>query len=89
MIIYPSDDEGLLYQVNHFAPLNRSNHKPTYIYMWIKLSDELDTNEIKKCVKIFVKDFFFENVLHVQFLDIPTYDETKNLFDEMISIFKD
>lgn len=87
--IYPRDDESLLYQVNHFAPLNKNNHKPTYIYMWTKLSDELDINEIKKCVKILVKEFFLEDVSNVQFLDIPTYDETKNAYDEIIGILKD
>lgn len=87
--IYPRDDKGLLYQVNHFAPLNRNNHKPVYIDMWTKLSDEFDINEIKKCVKILVKEFFFENVSNVQFLDIPTYDETKNAYEEIIGIFKD
>ena len=78
-----------MYQVAHFAPLNRNNHKPVYIDMWTKHSDEFDTNEIKKCVKILVKEFFFENVSNVQFLDIPTYDETKNAYDEIIGIFKD
>ncbi|ETI69387.1 hypothetical protein BAVI_07381 [Neobacillus vireti LMG 21834] len=76
--IYPRDDEDLLYQVDHFAPLNRNNHKPIYIDMWNKLSDELDINEIKKCVKILVKEFLHENIPNVELLDIPTYDETKN-----------
>ena len=80
--IYPRDDEDLLYQVDHFAPLNRNNHRPIYIDMWTKLTDELDINEVKKCVKILVKEFLHENVSNVELLDIPTYNETKNSYDE-------
>jgi hypothetical protein len=52
--IYPKDDEDLMYQVSHFAPFNSNNHKPIYIDMWTKLSNTLDINEIKKCVKILI-----------------------------------
>ncbi|SFS70111.1 hypothetical protein [Marininema halotolerans] len=80
--IYPRDDEDLLHQVSHFAPLNRKNHKPIYIDMWTKLSDELDINEIKKCAKILVKEFLHENILNIKIVDIPTYDETKESYEK-------
>lgn len=75
--IYPRDDEDIQYQVKHFAPTNGKGHKPIYIDMWSKLSDGLDINEIKKCVKILVKEFFHTDVLNVEILDIPTYEGTK------------
>jgi hypothetical protein len=80
--IYPRDDDDLLDQVNHFAPLNSNNHKPIYIDMWTKLSDELNIEEIKKSVKILVKEFLHKSVSNIEFLDIPTYEETKNSYDE-------
>lgn len=81
--IYPRDDEDLLDQVSHFAPLNRKNHKPIYIDMWTKLSNELDIDEIKKCVKILVKEFLHENVSKIELIDIPTYHETRNSYEEV------
>ncbi len=79
---YPRNDDDLLFQVRHFAPVNRKKHKPTYINMWTKLSDRLDINEIIKCVKILLREFFHENVSNVKVLDIPTYDETKKFFED-------
>jgi hypothetical protein len=83
--IYPRDNEDLMYQVTHFAPINTNNHKPIYIDMWTKLSNTLDINEIKKCVKILIKEFLHENVSNVELLDIPTYEEIKNSYEEVLS----
>jgi hypothetical protein len=80
--IFPNGEEDLQYQVNHFAPLNKENHKPKYIYMWTKLSEDLNANEIKNCVKIFAKEFLHENVSNVVLLEVPTYEETKKDYDE-------
>ncbi|NRD80867.1 hypothetical protein HPT25_26420 [Bacillus sp. BRMEA1] len=86
--LYPRYDEDLLDQVSHFAPLNKFNHKPIYIDMWTKLSEKLDINEIKNCVRILVKKFFHENVSNIVILEIPTYEETKKDYDEIVSRFK-
>lgn len=50
--------------------------------MWSKLSDRCDMNEIKKCVKIFVNEFLHEDVLNVELLNIPTYEEAKLSYDK-------
>jgi hypothetical protein len=80
---YPRDEEDIAYQVNHAAPLNENGHKPTYINMWTKLSDGLDTNTIKDHVKIFAKDFLNMDVENVIFLDVPTFEETKESYCEL------
>jgi hypothetical protein len=80
--IYPRFTDDIENQVTHFAPANGKGHKPVYIYMWTKLSDRLDVTEIKKCVKILVKEFFHEDVKNIEILDIPTYDEAKLSYEE-------
>lgn len=68
------------YQVDHYAPINDKGHKPTYIYMWSKLSKYWDTNEIEKSIKILAMDFFNLDIERVELLEIPTYEETKLSF---------
>jgi hypothetical protein len=80
--IYPRDFEDITDQVKHFAPTNEKGEKPVYINMWTKQSESLDSDEIKNCVKIIVKEFFHGDVLNVEILGIPTYEETKLIFDE-------
>lgn len=78
--IYPRDKEDLAYQVDHYAPINDKGHKPTYIYMWSRLSKYWDTNEIEKSTKILAMDFFNLDIERVELLEIPTYEETKLSF---------
>jgi hypothetical protein len=85
--IYPRDDEDILRQVEHFAPTNEKEHKPTYIEMWTKLSDYWDINEIKKCVKVLVKEFLHEDVSNVEILGIPTFEETKKSYEEDYALY--
>lgn len=80
--IYPRDKEDIDYQVRHSAPVNDKGHKPVYIYMWSKLSDYWNEDEIKKCVKILSKEFFNEEILNVEILDIPTYEKTEVSYNE-------
>ncbi|MFF2155190.1 hypothetical protein ACFVVQ_07750 [Paenibacillus chitinolyticus] len=75
--IFPRDEEDISHQVTHFAPMNNNGHKPTYIYVWSKLSKAWDTGSIEQIVKIIASDFFLLNIEEVQFLEIPTYEETK------------
>ncbi|WP_405082879.1 hypothetical protein ACI48J_11765 [Paenibacillus chitinolyticus] len=75
--IYPKDEEDISHQVTHSVPMNNNGHKPTYIYVWSKLSKVWDTSSIEKIVKIIANDFFLLNIEKVQFLEIPTYEETK------------
>lgn len=80
--IYPRDFHDIDDQVKHFAPTNEKGEKPVYIYMWTKQSESLGINEIKECVKILAKEFLHEDVINVEILDIPAYEETKLAFNE-------
>ncbi|MFB7142529.1 hypothetical protein ACFCYN_23235 [Gottfriedia sp. NPDC056225] len=80
--IYPRDDEDILHQVKNFAPTNKKNHKPIYIDMWTKTLESLDVLEIKNCVKIFIKEFFYKVVMNVEILEIPSYEQTKLSYQE-------
>lgn len=79
---YPRDKRDIRDQVKHDAPRNEKNHKPIYIDMWTKLSESLDLNEIKVCVKIIIKEFFNTDVTTVEIIDIPSYEEVKLDFEE-------
>ncbi|MBH5319501.1 hypothetical protein I6N90_17025 [Paenibacillus sp. GSMTC-2017] len=80
--IYPRDEEDLSDQVEHFAPTNEKGHKPTYIDMWTKLSERWDVAEIEKTVKLLANHFLQVDVKNVEFLEIPTYEETKLCYEE-------
>lgn len=80
--IYPRDEEDILYQVDHFAPMNDKGHKPTYIYVWSKLSKEWDIISIKRMVKILANDFFNMDIEKVELLETPTYEETKISYEK-------
>jgi len=80
--IYPRNKDDLKNQVTYSAPVNKKNHKPIYVDMWTKHSDEFDTNEIKKCVKLLLKQFFNADVLNVELINVPTYEEVKESYEE-------
>lgn len=75
--IYPRNEEDLLSQVGHSAPVNDKGHKPIYITMFSKLSAAWDMHEIERAVKILADDFLHIKVKKVEFLEMPTYEETK------------
>lgn len=75
--IYPRDLEDVSRQVPHTAPTNIDGYKPVYIDMWSKLSQHWDVDEIKKSVRIIAKEFLGLNTEIVEFIDIPTIEETK------------
>lgn len=74
---YPRDVEDVSYQVTHAAPTNIEGYKPVYIDMWSKLSQFWDIDEIKKSVIIIAKDFLGLNTVNIEFIDIPSFEETK------------
>lgn len=45
--------------------------------MWTKLSEGLDVDEIKRCVKILVKEFLQMEVQNIVILGIPTYEDAE------------
>ncbi|WP_238650318.1 hypothetical protein [Paenibacillus piscarius] len=75
--IYPRGIEDVDDQVPHSAPLNIDGYKPVYIYMWSRLSQSWDLDEIRKSVKIIARDFLDLNADHIEFIDVPSYEETK------------
>ncbi|WP_028594807.1 hypothetical protein [Paenibacillus assamensis] len=75
--IYPRNEEEIVYQVNHAAPINDKGHKPTYIYVYSKLSQEWDKMSVERIVRILANDFFHMNIEKVEFLETPTLEETK------------
>lgn len=75
--IYPRDKEDILDQVDHVAPTNEKGHKPIYIYMWSKLSKYWDIDEIHKSVRILANDFLQMDIMNVELIEIPSYEETK------------
>lgn len=79
---YPWDSEDVSHQVNHFAPINENGHKPIYINMWSKLSESWDVDEIKKSVRILMKEFLHIEIKDVEMLEAPTYQETKESFQK-------
>lgn len=68
--------------MKHNAPVNKKGYKPIYIDMWSKLSDYWKEYEIKKCVKILMKGFFNKDIVNVEILDIPTYEELELSYNE-------
>lgn len=79
---YPRDLEDVYSQVPHFAPTNKDGYKPVYIDMWSKLSQSWDIDEIKKSVRILAKDFLGLNTENIEFIDIPTFEETKLSYEQ-------
>ena len=79
---YPRDVEDVSCQVTHDAPTNMEGYKPVYIDMWSKLSQSWDMDEIKKSVKIIAKEFLDMNTVNVEFIDIPTFKETKLSYEQ-------
>lgn len=75
--VYPRDLEDVSRQVPHYAPTNIDGYKPVYIDMWSKLSQYWDVEQIKKSVRIIAKEFLGLNIENVEFIDIPTIEETK------------
>ena len=51
--------------------------------MWTKRSDGLDINTIKEHVKIFARKFLHMDVENVIILDIPSYEEIKEGYEEL------
>lgn len=83
--IYPRSEcyeEDILDQVTHFAPRDKNGNKPVYIDMWTKAFDSWDIDTIKKCVKILDKDFLHTNITDIEILDVPTYVETKESYNQ-------
>ncbi|MGW8444428.1 hypothetical protein ACWGXJ_26350 [Paenibacillus sp. S33] len=80
--IYPRDLEDVSCQVPHSAPTNIDGYKPVYIDMWSKSSQSWDIDEIKKSVRIIVKDFLGLNTENIEFIDIPTFEETKLSYEQ-------
>lgn len=80
--IYPGDERELSRQVPHPAPINDKGHKPVYINMFSKLSAAWDMHEIEKSVRILADDFLHMDVEKVEFLEIPTYEETKLSYEQ-------
>lgn len=75
--IYPRNEEELLRQVGHSAPVNDKGHRPVYIMMFSKLAAAWDTYEIERVVKIIGEEFLHIKVEKIEFLDMRTYEETK------------
>ncbi|MEC0170626.1 hypothetical protein [Paenibacillus graminis] len=80
--IYPRDLEDVSRQVPHSAPTNIDGYKPVYIDMWSKLSNYWDVDEIKKSIRIIAKDFLGLYTENVEFIDIPTFEETKLSYEQ-------
>lgn len=80
--IYPRDERDLSRQVPHFAPANDKGHKPVYITMFSKLSEAWDMQEIERSIRIVDGDFLRIGIDKVEFLEIPTYEETKKSYEE-------
>lgn len=80
--IYPRDKEDLAYQVKHDAPVNEHGHKPVYISMFSKHSMAWDMQEIEKCIKILNDDFLHLEIGKIEFIEIPSYEETKISFEQ-------
>lgn len=74
---YPYYEGDFSRQVRHFAPVNDKGYKPVYITMFSKLSAAWDMHEIERAVKILAADFLHIKVEKVEFLEMPTYEETK------------
>ncbi|RAV21204.1 hypothetical protein [Paenibacillus contaminans] len=85
--IYPRNEEDISHQVVHFAPLNDKGHKPTYIYVFSKLSKDWDMMSIERMVKILANDFLHLDIEKVVLLDIPTYEETKVSYDQDYELY--
>lgn len=86
--IYPRDEEDISFQVDHFAPVNEKGHKPTYIYVWSKLSKDWDIMTIEKIVKMLANDFFHMEIEKVELLETPTYEETKLSYERDYKPYK-
>ncbi|GMK37229.1 hypothetical protein PCCS19_02820 [Paenibacillus sp. CCS19] len=85
--IYPRDTEDESYQVDHSAPLNEKGHKPTYIYVWSKLAEAWDMESITAHVHLLARQFLQIEVENVVFLDQPSYEDTKAVYDEECARF--
>lgn len=79
---YPRDLEDVSSQVTHSAPTNIDGYKPIYIDMWSKLSQSWDLDEIKKSVRILAKDFLGLHTENIEFIEIPTFEETKVSYEQ-------
>ncbi|WP_336783390.1 hypothetical protein [Paenibacillus illinoisensis] len=79
---YPRDGEDVSYQVTHAAPTNMEGYKPIYIDMWSKLSQSWDIDEVKKHINIIAKDFLGLNTVNIEFIDIPSFEETKISYEQ-------
>ncbi|MFP4977506.1 hypothetical protein ACE6ED_19025 [Paenibacillus sp. CN-4] len=78
--IYPRNEEDISHQVAHSAPMNKNGHKPIYIDVWSKLSKAWDTSSIEQITKIIGNEFLSLNIEEVKFLEIPTYEETRESY---------
>ncbi len=74
---YPPNEKELSRQVGHSAPVNDKGYKPVYITIFSKLSAAWDMYAIERVVKIIADDFLHIKVERIEFLDMPTYEETK------------
>ncbi|RJE87466.1 hypothetical protein D3P07_14110 [Paenibacillus sp. 1011MAR3C5] len=79
--IYPRDKGDLANQVEHDAPVNEHGHRPVYISMFSKHSSAWDIREIEKSIYILNEDFLHLEIGSIEFLDIPTREETKASFE--------
>jgi hypothetical protein len=80
--IYPRDEEDLLDQVKHQAPLNDKGQKPVYIDAWFKHIRNFDLETLGESVKVLMKKFFDEEIDEVEVLDWPDYEEMKMEYEE-------
>ncbi|WNS43091.1 hypothetical protein [Paenibacillus sp. MMS20-IR301] len=80
--IYPRDLEDVSSQVPHSAPRNIDGYKPVYINMWSKLFQSWGLDEIKKSVRIIARDFLGLNTENVEFIAIPSFEETKLSYEQ-------
>ncbi|MBD3919456.1 hypothetical protein H8B09_11890 [Paenibacillus sp. PR3] len=85
--LYPKDDGDAEYQVKHSGPMNEQGHKPTYIYVWSKLTEAWDMESIAEHVQILARHFLQMEVGRVVFLDQPTYEETQVVYEEECARF--
>lgn len=80
--IYPRDEEDVLYQVGHLAPVNDKGFRPTYIYVFSRLSEAWDAVSVKEIVNILANDFLAMEIGDVELIEIPTYEEAKISYEE-------
>ncbi|MCM3171951.1 MULTISPECIES: hypothetical protein [Paenibacillus] len=80
--IYPRDEEDLADQVNHFAPFNEKGHKPIYINVMSKRSAYWDVTSIKDITRRLTSDFLQEEIIKVEFINVPTYEESQATYEQ-------